>query len=102
MKFLDYIFYDRRVTWTAFVLFAGFALFYGLMNGSYIMYISQNAEMLGKYTPFNTAVFPLNLFNFDPSMYYGDNSSSVIHPLISYLAVTLGAISRFAGGNWFF
>ncbi|MCP1132718.1 DUF6080 domain-containing protein [Paenibacillus polysaccharolyticus] len=102
MKFLDYIFYDRRVTWTAFVLFAGFALFYGLMNGSYIMYISQNAEMLGKYTPFNTAVFPLNLFNFDPSMYYGDNSSSVIHPLISYLAVTLGAISKLLGGNWFF
>ncbi|WP_434756472.1 DUF6080 domain-containing protein [Paenibacillus amylolyticus] len=58
--------------------------------------------MLGKYTPFNTALFPLNLFNFDPSMYYGDNSSSVIHPLISYLAVTLAAISKLLGGNWFF
>ena len=34
-------------------------------------------------------------------MYYGDNSSSVIHPLISYLAVTLGAISKLLGGNWF-
>ncbi|MGO4530949.1 DUF6080 domain-containing protein [Paenibacillus sp. 2TAF8] len=102
MKFLDYIFYDRRVTRISFVLFAGFALFYGLINGSYILYISQHAEMLGKYTPFNTALFPLNLFNFDPSMYYGDNSSSVIHPLISYLAVTLAAISKLLGGNWFF
>lgn len=102
MKFLDYIFYDRRVTSTAFILFAGFALFYGLMNGPYVLYMSQHAEMLGKYTPFNTTLFSVNLFNFDPSMYYGDNSSSVIHPLISFLAVTLAAVSKLLGGNWFF
>lgn len=58
--------------------------------------------MLGAYTPFNTTLFPINLFNFDPSMYYGDNSSSVIHPLISFLAVTLAAVAKFLGGNWFF
>ncbi|PYE45717.1 hypothetical protein HUB98_08025 [Paenibacillus barcinonensis] len=102
MKFLDYIWYDRRVTLTAFYLFAGFALFYGVMNGSYVIYMSEHADMLAKYTPFNTTLFPLNLFNFDPSMYYGDNSSSVIHPLISYLAVTLAAVSKLLGGNWFF
>ncbi|MGO4731993.1 DUF6080 domain-containing protein [Paenibacillus sp. 2KB_22] len=102
MKFLDYLFYNRRANWTAFYLFAGFALFYGLMNGSYVLYIENNAELLGKYTPFNTTLFPLNLFNFDPSMYYGDNSSSVIHPLISFLAVALAAVAKLLGGNWFF
>ncbi|OMF13393.1 hypothetical protein BK131_15910 [Paenibacillus amylolyticus] len=102
MKFLDYLFYNRRVNGTAFFLFAGFALFYGLMNGSYVLYIENNADMLGKYSPFNTTLFPINLFNFDPSMYYGDNSSSVIHPLISFLAVTLAAVAKLLGGNWFF
>ncbi|PQP80494.1 hypothetical protein C0Q44_27350 [Paenibacillus sp. PCH8] len=102
MKFLDYLFYNRRANWTAFYLFAGFALFYGLMNGSYVLYIENHAEMLGTYTPFSTKIFPLNLFNFDPSMYYGDNSSSIIHPLISFLAVTLGAVAKLLGGNWFF
>ncbi|WP_458462836.1 DUF6080 domain-containing protein [Paenibacillus sp.] len=102
MKFLDYLFYNRRINGTAFFLFAGFALFYGLMNGSYVLYIENHAEMLGAYTPFNTTLFPINLFNFDPSMYYGENSSSVIHPLISFLAVTLAAAAKLLGGNWFF
>jgi hypothetical protein len=35
-------------------------------------------------------------------MYYGDNSSSVIHPLISFLAVVLEAGAQLLGGNWFF
>ncbi|SDL42184.1 hypothetical protein SAMN05428961_10532 [Paenibacillus sp. OK060] len=102
MKFLDYIFYNRRTNWTAFGLFAGFALFYALMNGPYVTYIANHAELLGSYTPFSTTQFPLNLFNFDPSMYYGSNSSSVIHPLISFLAVTLEAGAQLLGGNWFF
>lgn len=102
MKFLDYIFYNRRTNWTAFCLFAGFALFYALMNGPYVKYIANQADLLGSYTPFSTTQFPLNLFNFDPSMYYGDNSSSVIHPLISFLAVTLEAGAQLLGGNWFF
>ncbi|MEC0123992.1 DUF6080 domain-containing protein [Paenibacillus pabuli] len=90
------------MNWTACCLFAGFALFYGLMNASYVTYVAEHAELLGSYTPFSTTQFPLNLFNFDPSMYYGDNSSSVIHPLISFLAVTLGAGAQLLGGNWFF
>ncbi|MEK4056266.1 DUF6080 domain-containing protein [Paenibacillus sp. FSL F4-0087] len=72
------------------------------MNGPYVTYIANHAELLGSYTPFSTTQFPLNLFNFDPSMYYGDNSSSVIHPLISFLAVALEAGAQLLGGNWFF
>ncbi|WP_240342971.1 DUF6080 domain-containing protein [Paenibacillus sp. ALJ109b] len=72
------------------------------MNGPYVTYIANQADLLGSYTPFSTTQFPLNLFNFDPSMYYGDNSSSVIHPLISFLAVTLEAGAQLLGGNWFF
>ncbi|MFS0871616.1 DUF6080 domain-containing protein [Paenibacillus xylanilyticus] len=102
MKFLDYIFYNRKTNWTALCLFAGFTLFYALMNASYVMYIADQGQVLGAYTPFNTHEFPINLFNFDPSMYYGANSSSVIHPLISFLVVTLGAAAELLGGNWFF
>lgn len=102
MNFLDYIWYDRKTNWAALCLFAGFALFYALMNVPYVLYIADQSQVLGAYSPFNTQQFPLNLFNFDPSMYYGANSSSVIHPLISFLVVTLGAISQLLGGNWFF
>ncbi|NUU77954.1 DUF6080 domain-containing protein [Paenibacillus xylanilyticus] len=102
MKFLDYIFYNRKSNWTALCLFGGFTLFYALMNAPYVMYIADQGQVLGAYTPFNTDQFPINLFNFDPSMYYGANSSSVIHPLISFLVVTLGAVAQLLGGNWFF
>ncbi|WP_334071875.1 MULTISPECIES: DUF6080 domain-containing protein [Paenibacillus] len=102
MNFLDYIFADRKNNRTALLLFAGFAVFYALMNASYVTYIAGNAAVVGGHSPFNTKEFPLNLFNFDPSMYYGVNSSSIIHPLISYLAVALGAGAKLLGGNWFF
>lgn len=94
MNFLDYIFSDRRANRAALLLFIGFALFYGLINIPYVNYMAENAGLLGDRSPFNTRDFPLNLFNFDPSMYYGMNSSSVIHPLISYLTVVLGEAQR--------
>jgi len=102
MNFLDYIFSDRRANRAALLLFIGFALFYGLINTPYVNYMAENAGLLGDRSPFNTRDFPLNLFNFDPSMYYGMNSSSVIHPLISYLTVVLGGGAALLGGNGFF
>lgn len=102
MNFLDYIFADRKSNRIALVLFVGFAVFYGLLNAPFVTYIAGNAAVIGERSPFNTQEFPLNLFNFDPSMYYGVNSSSVIHPLISFLTVVLGAGAKLLGGNWFF
>ncbi|MEY8746681.1 DUF6080 domain-containing protein [Bacillales bacterium AN1005] len=102
MKFSEYIFYNRKTNWAALYLFVGFALFYGVMNLAYVSYISENADRLAVYSPFSTHLFPLNLFNFDPSMYYGTNSSSIIHPLISFMALALGAGAQLLGGNGFF
>lgn len=102
MNFLDYLFSDYKRNRIALVLFAGFAVLYALMNAPYVTYIAENAAVVGEHSPFNTQEFPLNLFNFDPSMYYGVNSSSVIHPLIAFLTVTLGAGAKLLGGNWFF
>ncbi|MHA7965090.1 DUF6080 domain-containing protein [Paenibacillus sp. CAU 1782] len=102
MGFLDYVFNERSSKRAAAALFVGFALFYGLMNMSYVSYIVEVAPNVQAFNPFSVSAFPLNLFNFDPSMYYGMNSSSIIHPLISYLTAALGGAAKALGGNWFF
>ncbi|GGO03186.1 DUF6080 domain-containing protein [Saccharibacillus kuerlensis] len=102
MNFVRYLFAQRRTNAVAAGLCAALALFYVLLNLPYISYMSDHTEMLQSYNPFFVAQFPLNLFNFDPSMYYGTNSSSVIHPLMSLLAVPLGMAADAWGGNLFF
>lgn len=102
MNFLNYLFADRKINRVVLFLFVGFAVFYGLMNAQYLIYIAEHATVIGPHSPFNTQEFPLNLFNFDPSMYYGTGNASIIHPLISYLTAVLGAGAKLLGGNWFF
>ncbi|OBR65915.1 hypothetical protein A7K91_18270 [Paenibacillus oryzae] len=102
MKFWNYLFFDRKTNRTAFLLFAGLALFYVIINLPYVSYINAIAPDVQDHNPFGTALFPLNLFNFDPSMYYATNNSSIIHPLISYLMAVLGTGARLFGENWFF
>lgn len=102
MNFLNYLFTDRKTNRVVLFLFVGFAVFYGLMNAQYLIYIDENASVIRPHSPFNTQEFPLNLFNFDPSMYYGTGNASIIHPLISYVTAVLGAGAKLLGGNWFF
>ncbi|MDO3411181.1 DUF6080 domain-containing protein [Saccharibacillus sp. CPCC 101409] len=102
MSFRSYLFANRRINTAASLLVLVLALFYIGLNAPYIRYMAGNAETLRAHTPFATPEFTLNLFNFDPSMYYGIGTSSVIHPLMSLLAVPLGAAARNLGGNLFF
>ncbi|WP_438350477.1 DUF6080 domain-containing protein [Paenibacillus sp. FA6] len=64
--------------------------------------MKQNIADLAGYSPFYGAPFVFNIFNFDPSMYYGSGNSSIIHPLMNFLSGPLLYFSKFLFGNLFF
>ncbi|MFD0712516.1 DUF6080 domain-containing protein [Paenibacillus sp. GCM10027626] len=102
MSFLGYVLQSRHDNKKALVLFIVLAAFYIVMDFPYLTYMKDNAEQLAAHNPFYGAPFSLNLFNFDPSMYYGYNNISIIHPLINFLAGSLNYIAGHWGGNLFF
>lgn len=99
MTFNNYFFRDRKDNYTALFLWIIFCLFYIFLNMPYVQYIKDNAEMLGTYSPFYGAPFPLNLFNFDPSMEYGKQAATIIHPFINFLTAPLTYLSSHSIGN---
>ncbi|WP_106765970.1 DUF6080 domain-containing protein [Paenibacillus faecalis] len=99
MTFINYFFRDRKDNITALFLWIFFCLFYIFLNTPYVQYIQNNAEMLGAYSPFYGAPFSLNLFNFDPSMEYGSQQATVIHPLVNFLTAPLTYLSSHSIGN---
>gem|GEM_PF-724978 len=97
-SFAGYLFRDKKDNWTAVVLIAVFAAIYVILNYPYVSYMKANVDMLMPRSPFYGAPFTLNLFNFDPSMYYGYPNMTVIHPFmnlaggsLSYAALKTGA-----------
>jgi hypothetical protein len=79
-----------------------FALFYMGMNYPFLTYIKDNADILSTHSPFYGAPFTINLFNFDPSMYYGFSNSTIIHPFISFISGSFAFISKYLGNHLFF
>lgn len=102
MTFSNYFFKDRKDNYAALSLWIIFCLFYVFLNTPYVQYIKDNAEMLSTYSPFYGAPFPVNLFNFDPSMEYGNQTATIIHPLINFLAAPLTYLSSHSIGNMLF
>lgn len=102
MIFLSFLLKNKKDNYNAIGLFTGFFLFYIIMNYSFIMYMEHNSADLAGHSPFYGVPFMLNLFNFDPSMYYGPGNTSVIHPLINYLSGPLSFFSHFLFSNLFF
>lgn len=99
MTFIHYFFKDRKDNYAALGLWIIFCLFYIFLNTPYVQYIKDNAEMLGAYNPFYGAPFSLNLFNFDPSMEYGKQAATIIHPLSNFLSAPLTYLSSHSIGN---
>ncbi|WP_322395878.1 hypothetical protein, partial [Clostridium perfringens] len=62
---------------------------YVFMNLPFVAYIKDHAAELMPHSPFYGAPFTLNLFNFDPSMEYGPENISIIHPFINFLTSPL-------------
>jgi len=102
MSFMGYLLQSRRDNLKALVLFACLAVFYFVMDFPFETFMKDNAEELVKLSPFYGAPFTLNLFNFDPSMYYGFDNINIIHPLINFMAGSLNYIAGHWGGNLFF
>ena len=102
MTFNHYFFKDRKDNYTALFLWIILCLFYIFLNMPYVQYIKDNAEMLGNYSPFYGAPFSLNLFNFDPSMEYGSQAATIIHPLNNFLSAPLTYLSSHSIGNMLF
>lgn len=99
MSFVRYLFQSRREKVTALVLWGALALIYILFNLPFVSYMNGNAGQLVQHSPFYQAPFTLNLFNFDPSLYYGYGNATVIHPLISLLSGFLTDLFGRANGN---
>lgn len=102
MGFWSYILQNRNDNKKALSLFIGFFIFFLLMNYPFISYMKENAADLAVHSPFYGAPFMLNLFNFDPSMYYGFSNTSVIHPFINFMTGSFTFISKYLYENLFF
>lgn len=102
MGFIRFVGSSPRDNRWALGLFLGFALYYGASNIPFLLYIKDHAALLAAYNPFYGAAYPLNLFNFDPSMYYGTGNASVIHPFLNFISGPLARAAGHAGGNGFF
>lgn len=102
MSFWSFLFKDYRRNYYALGLFGFFFLFYLYMNYPFVAYMEQDQSDLLERSPFYGVPFTLNLFNFDPSIYYGYGNTSIIHPFINFLSGTLEYVSGFLAGNMFF
>jgi len=102
MSFARYVFQSSRDNAAAFGIWLILTLLYIALNVPFVDYMSGNEAQLQEHTPFYHAPFTLNLFNFDPSMYYGYTNVTVIHPLFSLLNGFFTSIAGHAGGNLFY
>ncbi|KOP67730.1 hypothetical protein AMS62_22585 [Bacillus sp. FJAT-18019] len=97
MTFFNYLFRHKKDNYTAIGLSVCLALWYIFMNLPFVNYIKDHAAELMLHSPFYGAPFTLNLFNFDPSMEYGPENISIIHPFINFLTSPL--VTMIGGSN---
>ncbi|MGZ9586640.1 DUF6080 domain-containing protein [Paenibacillus marinisediminis] len=102
MSFYNYYLRDKKDNQIAVIMWVMLFAFYVFINMPYLIYIKDQAEILGPASPFNGAPFTLNLFNFDPSMEYGKFTSSPIHPLYNFISAPLNYLSLHTVGNLLF
>lgn len=101
MNFIRHTFRDRGDNLRAMALLVALVVFYLSMNAPFFLYMKENASQLSAFNPFYGAPFTLNLFNFDPSMYYGNNPS-IIHPFLNFLSVPFGDLAQLFPEHLFF
>ncbi|MFS0724564.1 DUF6080 domain-containing protein [Paenibacillus sp. 1P07SE] len=102
MRFWSFLLRSRADNATAFALFILLGGFYVAMNLPLVQFMQEHEALLQQYSPFYGAPFTLNLFNFDPSMYYPAGAPTIIHPVKDLLAVPLAWVAGQWGGHLFF
>lgn len=101
MGFYKFIFSVKSDNRKALLLFVFFFLVYITINIPFLIYMEQHKAILMEKSPFFGVPFSLNLFNFDPSLYYAPQSS-VIHPLFNYMSTPLKQLAALTWGNALF
>lgn len=99
---IRYLLQDRTDNKNALGLFILFVLIYIAINTPYLLFLDRHADLVAAHNPFYGVKFGLNLFNFDPSMYYGYDNVSVIHPYKNIIAGPLGTVANNGPGNVLF
>ncbi|MEK5024294.1 hypothetical protein [Paenibacillus sp. FSL M7-1046] len=99
---IRYLLQDRTDNKTALGLFIFFVVLYIAINTPFLLLMDRQASLIAAHNPFYGVKFGLNLFNFDPSMYYGYDNVSVIHPYKNIIAGPLGALANNGPGNSLF
>lgn len=99
---IRYLLQDRTDNKTALGLFIFFVVLYIAINTPFLLLMDRQADLIAAHNPFYGVKFGLNLFNFDPSMYYGYDNVSVIHPYKNIIAGPLGALANNGPGNILF
>ncbi|MFC4101193.1 DUF6080 domain-containing protein [Paenibacillus xanthanilyticus] len=102
MKFFASWFMDKRDAAIAGAIALLVALFCIFTNLPFLHYMKEQAPLLAEHSPFYGAPFTLNLFNFDPSLYYGFDNATIIHPLFNVIKGSLAYLADHLGGNLFF
>ncbi|TYP72466.1 DUF6080 domain-containing protein [Paenibacillus methanolicus] len=102
MKFFASWFSDKRDAALAGSIALVVALFCILTNLPFIRFMQEQAPLLAEHSPFFGTPFTLNLFNFDPSLYYGFDNATIIHPLFNVIKGSLAYLADHLGGNLFF
>lgn len=96
MNFFKFLFKDKKDNLLALSLVGFFCIFYIALDIRIVNFISSLGDVTN---PFSTTMFKLNLFNFDPIIYYISGGGTIIHPLFSFLTVTIGRFAMSFGGN---
>ena len=102
MGFWRYLLRSRIDNGAALMLTVLLGSFYFVMNLPFVQFMEEQAELLQARSPFYGVPFTLNLFNFDPSMYYAEGAPTIIHPIKELLSVPLASGAAYLGGNLFF
>lgn len=100
MDFIKYLFDTKKNIVISAILSVFFAIFYVLIHLPFTSLL-KNWEEIDK-GPFQHVPFRFNLFNFDPSMYYGNMGNSLIHPFLNFLSKPLGWLTTLGEENLIF
>lgn len=102
MRFFQYVLEGKRQRYVAAILFVIFTILYFCINLPYVLFMNEQEGLLQQYSPFYGVPFTLNIFNFDPSLYYSFNPPTIIHPFLNFISSPLAHLSQFMSNHYFF
>lgn len=97
MNFLKYLSKEKQDVKRAVMLGLVVFAFCILINKDIVAFISNLGEVPN---PFYTNIFKVNIFNFDPSLYYVYSQPAIIHPFFSFFAQGIGEFAIGFGQNY--